>query len=153
MSHKDSSYATTQCGIDILESIRLIGRQRDGLEHRLEENCMLITNAIMTLEAYSSILSSGYTYVSREMQFRKAEKSKFLTPTLSHEAVQEFTHRISKTDSLVPSDVASKVVESTVEIHDVFEQHQRIHRASAVQHRNRTTRFTIETNNPQAYVN
>jgi hypothetical protein len=80
MSHKDSSYATTQCGIDILESIRLIGRQRDGLEHRLEENCMLITNAIMTLEAYSSILSSGYTYVSREMQFRKAEKSKFLTP-------------------------------------------------------------------------
>jgi hypothetical protein len=37
MFHKESSYATTQFGIDILESIGLIGRQQDGLEHRLEE--------------------------------------------------------------------------------------------------------------------
>jgi hypothetical protein len=62
--------------------------------------------------------------------------------------MQEFTHRVLKTDKVATSDVASKVVECTVEIDNTFEQHRRIYRASVVQHINTTTRFTIETNNP-----
>jgi hypothetical protein len=37
----------------------------------------------------------------------------------------------------------------TIEIHDTNDQHRKIYRASAVLYRNRTTRFTIEINNPR----